>query len=56
LTRVNLTTKFFALIGLIAGLAVFSGVIAALSSWRLGRLLQDTVDENLPSLQKHGLL
>jgi hypothetical protein len=50
-TRVNLTTKFFALIGLVAGLAVLCTVIAAWSSWRLSRLLQDMVDQNLPSLQ-----
>ena len=48
--RVNLTTKFLVLIGLVAALAVVNGLIAVYSSWRMGQLLQGTLDETLPSL------
>lgn len=54
--RLNLATKFSAIIVGVVVLALVSSALALLSTWQVGRLMQHTVDQNLPSIQVTGEL
>jgi len=49
--RLTLATKFAAIIAGVVTLAVISSIAALLSTWRIGNLMQNTINENLPSIQ-----
>ncbi|MHB1033400.1 MAG: ATP-binding protein [Pirellulales bacterium] len=49
--RLTLAHKFAAIIVGVVTLAVLSSIVALLSTWKIGSLMQDTINESLPSVQ-----
>lgn len=54
--RLNLATKFSAIILGVVTLAILSSAVALLSTWHTRRLLRDTVRNDLPSIRTAGEL
>jgi signal transduction histidine kinase len=54
--RLTLATKFTAIIIGVVVLAVVSSMVALLSTWKIGRSMQNTVHESLPSIEVAQIL